>query len=282
MSLLTKISNGLRHFFHVVSNVRPSIWISLYIVFVPVFALIYWAIPDSQFRVPDGASTGFGGWLYYSIVTISTLGFGDYTPSGPAAQCVTAVEVMCGLVTIGFFLNAVGSMKSEIDVESELEKQRRVHNQSQLEKLQKNIPVFIHKLNLFLSYCYAVTTPKAKRAKSLTFNENFTEEDLADMHLPAGIPGSSAGNSAVDGLLKCSASTCLYIDALQTRVDFELWPDLLEDSFAFVANYQLLPETAPDDTPHSDLSHYIRTNAALARKMEAILTDIASKKSMED
>ena len=108
--IIMKTSNRIRHFFHVISNVRPIIWIGSYIALMPVFALIYWALPDTQFRIPDGAGTDFGSWLYYSIVTITTLGFGDYTPAHGWAQAVTAIEVMCGLTILGFFLNAVGSM----------------------------------------------------------------------------------------------------------------------------------------------------------------------------
>ena len=110
------ISDRLKHFFHVVSNIRPIVWIALYVAVIPLFALIYQAIPAGQFRIPDGGTTDFGSWLYYSIVTITTLGFGDYTPTQGIAQSVTAVEVMCGLIFLGLFLNAVGSMKSEIDV----------------------------------------------------------------------------------------------------------------------------------------------------------------------
>lgn len=55
-----KVSDRIRHFFHVVSNVRPIIWIGSYIALVPVFALFYWLLPYSQFRVPDGAGTDFG------------------------------------------------------------------------------------------------------------------------------------------------------------------------------------------------------------------------------
>ena len=110
--MLQKISDRIRHFFHVVSNIRPIVWICLYIILVPIFALIYWWLPDSQFRIPEGGSPAFGSWLYYSIVTISTLGFGDYTPAHGWAQAVTAIEVVCGLSVFGFFLNSVGSMKA--------------------------------------------------------------------------------------------------------------------------------------------------------------------------
>ena len=87
------LSDRFRHFFHVVSNVRPLYWICAYLCMMPLFALIYWALPEAQFRIPDGAPTGYGSWLYYSIVTITTLGFGDYTPAHIWAQCFTAIEV---------------------------------------------------------------------------------------------------------------------------------------------------------------------------------------------
>lgn len=274
---LMKYSDKLKHFWHEVSNIRPIYWISTYIALVPLFALIYWWLPDSEFRVPDGGAVDYGGWLYYSIVTITTLGFGDYTPMRPAAQCVTAIEVMCGLIIIGFFLNAVGSMKSEIDVESELEKQRRIHSITQREKLIKNTSVFMHKLNQFLSYCYAVTTPVSKRGATPKFNENFTADDMKDMCKPSGLQEDHSGRSAIESLMKCTDSMCLYMDLLQARIDLSLWPELLEDCFAFVANYQMLTPIDAETAPDAELMHFIRTNAVLAREIEVRLTEIASE-----
>lgn len=279
MSQSGTASRRLRHFWHAVSNIRPIVWISLYICLVPVFALFYWAMPDGQFRIPDGGTTGFGGWLYYSIVTITTLGFGDYTPMGVAAQWVTAVEVLLGLVAIGFFLNAVGSMKSEIDIDTELEKQRQLHEQAQRDRLVKNIPVFIHKLNQFLSYCYAVTTPLSKREARLSYNENFTADDMDDMYKPSGLPGDHSGRSAIVSMMKCAYSLSLYLDSLQSRMDLSLWPQLLEDCFSFVANYQMLSPVEPSEAPDHEIIHFIRTNAALARRMETRLTAIAGEKA---
>lgn len=239
MSLHT-ISNKFRHFFHVVSNIRPIIWIGSYVCLMPVFALIYWWLPDSQFRIPDGAGTDFGSWLYYSIVTITTLGFGDYTPAHGWAQAVTAVEVMCGLIILGLFLNAVGSMKSEIDVESELEKQRRVHYVMEKEKLMKSIPTVLHNINKFLAYCYAVTTPESERTGTdVEYNPDFKFNDMCDLFKPTGLPFDKTRMPAVERLMKCSSQTSLSLDSLETRVDLTLWPDLLESCFTFVANWQM-------------------------------------------
>ena len=286
------ISNRIRHFFHVISNVRPIVWICLYIGLTPVFALIYWALPDGQFRIPDGAGTDFGSWLYYSIVTITTLGFGDYTPAHGWAQAVTAVEVMCGLTILGFFLNAVGSMKSEIDVTAEIEKQRKLHEATMKDKLMKSVPQLLHSLNTFLTYCYAATTPLAKRGKvEPRFNPDFSIEDMTDIYKPTKLSIDRTEASAVHHLMKAASATSLVLDSLQTRVDLTQWPDLLEDCFTFVADCQMFTENdIPSEnmvkqnanaTPHPllSLSNFIKDNAALARKIETELTKIASQES---
>lgn len=299
-----------------VSNIRPIVWISLYIALVPIFALIYWWLPDSQFRIPDGAGTDYGSWLYYSIVTITTLGFGDYTPACGWAQAVTAVEVMCGLVFLGFFLNAVGSMKSEIDVESEIEKQRLLHENLEKEKLSKNAHIILHKLNLFLSYCYAMTTPASKRTDNENdFNENFKFSDMQQLYLPSGLPGDFSGQPVLESFIKCSANVSLYLDSLQSHIDLSIWPNLLDDCFSFVANWQLFSSvdtlaiphshsenaldkaqrdkiqkiiadqaTVPPATPGSEmipyveLYNFIKQNGKLAKKIETVITSIATSK----
>lgn len=275
------LSQRLSHFFHVVSNVRPIIWIGLYICATPIFALIYWALPDDQFRIPEGAGSDYGSWLYYSIVTITTLGFGDYTPAHPGAQAVTAVEVMCGLIFLGLFLNAVGSMKSEIDVESEIERQKALHLAMESEKLRKSIPMVLNSLNVFLAYCYAVTTPEAKRdGKDITYNPDFAFSDLSGMFAPTGLPFDRTSLPAVERLMHSASQTSLTLDSLQQRVDLTIWPDLLEDCFSFVANYQMFSNT--------DLMFRNPDRIVLAGDKEADVTveqtlseKIASKKAGE-
>ncbi len=297
------ISDRFRHFFHVVSNIRPIVWMGLYIVLIPIFALIYWGIPDGQFRIPDGGGTDFGSWLYYSIVTITTLGFGDYTPAHGIAQGVTAAEVTCGLLVMGFFLNSVGSMKSEIDVASEVEKQRRLHQAAEKDKLVKSAPVVIHNINSFLDACYDVTTPTAKRTEDGTYDADFTLADMKDMYQP----GAAGANPAVAVLLKSASRLSLALDSMQTRIDLTPWPKLLEDAFAFVANYQMFSSadalmvtsaseearkslseklaafTAsttgtndPQLAPAEELAAFIKENAAMATRIETILSTITS------
>ncbi|MDE6300791.1 MAG: potassium channel family protein [Muribaculaceae bacterium] len=266
--MLHFISAKIRHYFHVISNIRPIVWIGLYICLVPIFAVIYNMMPEGQFRIPDGGGVDFGSWLYYSIVTITTLGFGDYTPMHGLSQTVTAVEVMCGLIFLGFFLNAVGSMKSEIDLESEAEKQRALHSRQETEKLQKSTPSVLHTLNLYLAYCYAVTTPEARRADEVHYNPDFTFNDMAELFKPSGLPADRTRLAAVTRLMHSASQTSLALDSLQNRVDLTLWPDVLEDCFGFVADYQMF--SSQDDL----LTHEEKDAAAISAKIAAWKGDL--------
>ncbi len=238
-----KASDRIRHFFHVVSNVRPIIWIGSYIGLVPVFAVLYWLLPEGQFRIPDGAGTDFGSWLYYSIVTITTLGFGDYTPAHGLAQTVTAVEVMCGLTILGFFLNAVGSMKSEIDVDAEIQRQRMLHSAEQKDRITKMSPLLLKRLNTFIYHC-----------------EN---------------------NSSESELTRAAFNISLALDSLQTRVDLAEWPELLENCFTLVADCQIFTDEGsaatsaeiPDGTPDTRKT-FPEQAAKTARTIQTLISDI--------
>lgn len=242
--MLNYLSNRIRHLFHVISNVRPIIWMGLYLCLIPIFALIYHWLPDGQFRIPDAGGVDYGSWLYYSIVTITTLGFGDYTPCGAGAQAVTAIEVGFGLAVMGFFLNAVGSMKSEIDIDTEVEKQRLLHESLENDKLLKSIPMLLHKINQYLSHCNQPSTDGSKEHVRLST------------------------------ILKSGSITALCLDSLQNRVDLALWPELLENCFSFVASYQMFSvEDAAEEK--GSLEEFISKTKNLALEIEKNLTQIS-------
>lgn len=243
----------LQHIFHIISNVHPCVWMGLYLVLIPIFAFFYWLLPDGQFRIPDDGGTNFGSWIYYSIVTITTLGFGDYTPAHGWSQAITAIEVMSGLLCMGFFLNSVGAMHGEAEVDAEVEKQRQIHLAQEKDKLVKSTPVICHILNAFIKQCEEATS---RGNTTLTFAPELT---------------------------KAAARASLSIDSFQNRVDLTLWPDLLEPCFAFVANYQIMASDVsslthdPDPTAESqELKNFIQDNTKLAQTIETLLNKISA------
>ncbi len=65
-----------------------------------LFALIFY-FNHSNF---DGLNENYFSAFYYSVVTFTTLGYGDITPQGGWAQLLVIVEVVFGYVTLGVFV----------------------------------------------------------------------------------------------------------------------------------------------------------------------------------
>jgi hypothetical protein len=71
-----------------------------YVLLGLLFAFAYLAVDaarDSPFFVQPGAHQG-SEYLYFSFVTLTTLGFGDLSPSVGLPQALTAVEALVGSV----------------------------------------------------------------------------------------------------------------------------------------------------------------------------------------
>lgn len=236
------ISDRLKHFWHVISNVRPIVWMLLYLCAIPVFALIYYWLPDGQFRIPDGAPTDYGSWLYYSMVTITTLGFGDYTPAHGWAQAVTALEVGWGITLLGFFLNAVGSMKSEIDVSSALEKQRRLHYSMEQDKINQYLPLILHRLDHYVNYC-----------------TQFAKKDSTDKNSKA----------LLDEALRLS----LFMDSIATKIDLTLWPEVIDNCFILISEVQM--HEYSDSI--NEFANFAQTTANISKELEQLFTKAASQ-----
>lgn len=58
--------------------------------------------------LPIRSEGGFGRFLYFSVVTITTLGYGDIVPVTDRARAVVGAQSMFGVVIAGLFINAVG------------------------------------------------------------------------------------------------------------------------------------------------------------------------------
>ena len=85
---------------------------SLYLVigtgFAALFALIEWIAPGS-FLTSSGAAIGWQQMIYFSYVTLTTLGYGDITPVGFYAQSFITFEAIGGtLYTVMLLSRLVG------------------------------------------------------------------------------------------------------------------------------------------------------------------------------
>ena len=101
-----EIHRPLYWFWHIISNCGRSInlWAFWSVLIAVTFGLIYRFVFNECFVFTSEALGQKPRWydfIYYSIVTFATLGFGDIAPSNPWARTVVALEAVLGYIMLG-------------------------------------------------------------------------------------------------------------------------------------------------------------------------------------
>lgn len=79
-------------------------YLMLATTFAVIFVLIESFVPGSFSLDAQGKTQDFESFLYYSLVTISTLGYGDIVPLTPGAQGLSAMESVIGQFYFAFLV----------------------------------------------------------------------------------------------------------------------------------------------------------------------------------
>jgi len=113
--MLRKILDGFRDFrkdHKYIFQYGLIIFVSALIYYIPKFLNVIgiYEIESGEFFDP-GVNTLIDA-LYFSVVSITTLGFGDINPTSQLMRVVVAIEVLLGIITIGQALHSI-SVKAE-------------------------------------------------------------------------------------------------------------------------------------------------------------------------
>lgn len=87
--------------------------VAIYFIIAAVFAMIYGFIENltpGAFASSNGAEITWQRLTYFSLVTISTLGYGDIVPIAPAAQSLSAMEATIGTLYIAILIGRFVSL----------------------------------------------------------------------------------------------------------------------------------------------------------------------------
>ncbi|WP_407715787.1 potassium channel family protein [Comamonas testosteroni] len=165
--------------FKKITSQKPSVYGISYLSLIPLYAIFFWLMPDQNLKL-NGHEPGFISSLYFSLITITTLGYGDITPIGPVSQLVTASESILGIILIGLFLNSL-SHQHGLEVQ-EFEKKKQLEKEEKLAKDRFTAfnQIVDAKIDRYFTYIIPVTTPISNR-KSPTINENFSFSDMRDL-----------------------------------------------------------------------------------------------------
>ena len=70
-------------------------------------------ILDADRGFPSGLEGRFSRMLYFSAVTITTVGYGDVVPLTTAARFFAALEATMGIILLGLFINSLASRSDQ-------------------------------------------------------------------------------------------------------------------------------------------------------------------------
>jgi hypothetical protein len=158
-------------------RIRPAAVLTIFLMCIILFAFLYWLFPDATTAGPS-----FLRSVYFSVVTITTLGYGDIVPASNFGMLLIILEAIFGVVLIGLFLNSLWqSYAARIE-----EHQSEILNAKiKSENLQR--------LAIYSGYLFAIiadyklaffelTTPLKARSQIQEPDPKFKFSDMQDMY----------------------------------------------------------------------------------------------------
>lgn len=88
---------------HSLARIPVWYWLFFYLMAIVSFAVIYWTFEDAFKSDWDS----FLHCIYFSAVTITTLGYGDTYPTWDSLRLVVSTEAILGIFLVGFALNSM-------------------------------------------------------------------------------------------------------------------------------------------------------------------------------
>lgn len=136
----------------------------VFFAIIPIFALINWLwLPDSWHFPSEGIEKSYWNFLYFSIVSITTLGFGDIYPITTCSRIVVSLESILGVLFIGLFLNSLSSEQAQKVASFEKKRNMRELKLFELNKLLLRKEMLDIRIERYMIAMYNVVTPIKER-----------------------------------------------------------------------------------------------------------------------
>jgi len=153
----------LRQFFLKLIYLQPKYYAYIYLSIIPIYAFIYYYFYPAMFKEHTFAEA-----IYFSAITITTLGYGDILPIDDVSRILAAMETILGITFIGLFINAISNQRTDI-----IREEDKLQNQYTYRKIQ---------IMKFLNH-YKLAEPFIISYKDIVFkmsnNQEFSLNSLA-------------------------------------------------------------------------------------------------------
>lgn len=218
------------------TNQNPKFFGWIYVAIIPIFATIYFFLPSSNFGGDLANSmNSFVTCLYYSTVTITTLGYGDISAKSHIVQILVILETVLGVITIGLFLNSLSIQKSKEISLKEKKKETAEKFKQECEKILRHNKIIEQNIDFYLIYTSEITNPiNSKKTREL--NPEFSFNDMKDLYKQSMRLTDNFQEPAVKHYFTHQKNLELSIKELVLNINFSYWKDLEEECMTFLSN----------------------------------------------
>lgn len=202
------------------------------LIVIFVFAFIYCGI-SSVIKGVDG----FGSALYFSVVTITTLGFGDMYPVSQFGKIIVCLEALSGVVIVGLFLNTISNQQAQKINLQEKERNKYERYLDAKAKLRQNYLLMARLFEKYLQAAFFVTTPSDRRRMPediFRYDFRFSFNDMADLYEPPQLLIHQFNISAVEIYFDIHDRLYQELRHIVDNVDLSYWPSLESNIHSFI------------------------------------------------
>lgn len=194
---------------------RPFFILFCYLLVVAAYALIYFV----TYKEYKQLSHNIMDALYFSMITITTLGYGDITPASLTAKCFVASEAVVGVIVIGIFLNSIASFYARVREEMDKDETRLKRLWSitkRMDLIEPSAVILLIAINSMLSKKVQKFT--AAELRTLTFHVG----DLKELFAPSMFYRAGVSTPSVFFYFDCLKKFITKVDLLVAHDDMSL------------------------------------------------------------
>ena len=238
--------------FYIRMKIRKFRFAWCFLATIIVFAVIFTFLGEEHWNAEHPVED-FWSALYFSVVSITTLGFGDMFPVSGIARVLVCAECILGLIFMGLFLNDISAAQAEKVSEIERGKNEEELRAKEIEKYKIRFRAMRRKLDMFLSNAYLLTTPMDKRDDEMPddlINRHFTFNDLHDFNQPNLLVSQNYMEKTIEVFLRSEKKLYEdmteilkttdgdYLDGVHTLIE-EIADDIDDNDFSEAILFQL-------------------------------------------
>jgi hypothetical protein len=207
-----------------------------FIIVVNIFALVWFILPKTEIIFDP---KNYLNCLYFSVITITTTGYGDLSPIGNIGKVVALLESIVGVVIISLILNSVWNIISDEIVSKNTEETKNEINRNNDARLRSYLNVFNIKLNELLENINLLTSKLQIRGyRSIDEINRFTFKDLVDMFYPALLTTHNFGGAIIHDFFRMEKEIIIEMKYIIGRFDLSRNTELEKLFIQYITLYE--------------------------------------------